>query len=694
MKRVANGRVILICCLLFAAVGFPIAMNGQVKNTYYLDDMVEQLAQDLDEEEVSLESYVEELSDLVQQPINLNRTSKEQLELIPFLTAAQVENILYYLYAYGPMQTIYELQLVQDIDRQTIEYLLPFVYVGEGKEDHSFPSVKQLFNYGKHEVITRLDVPFYKRAGYMEYPDSVLADNPNKQYLGSPMYHSLRYRFKYKERLNLGVTAEKDAGEPFFGKGNKKGYDHYSFYLLIRELGRIKTLALGNYKLSFGMGLVMNSGFSMGKSSSIASIGYRIGGIRQHSSTDEYNYFRGLALSLALSKRCTLSAFYSHRDVDAIIEDGQITSLKKDGMHRILRDFERKNEAYMQVAGGNMAFQSRNLRLGMTVVHTMFSKPLMSEVQPYSLFHPRGKSFSNASIDYRYRWRQLSFFGETAVDGNGHIALFNALRFTPASGYQVLFLQRYYARDYVAIHAQSVSENSDVRNENGWYIGVEASPIKHWKFTAYADCFRFPWLKYGVDAPSSGFDGLVQATYTPHTHLSVFVRYRYKVKDKNARDVQTEIERVLPQEQHRLRWQLNYSPHDRLSLRTTIDLTSVHIQGQGRDGGFMLNQTLAYSFNQLPLRMDVNYGLFDTDSYNARLSIYEKGLLYAFSIPSFYGKGSRMTLNTRYAVSKRFIVSAKVAQTLYYDRDEMGSALEKIEGCRKVDLYMQLQYKF
>ena len=66
-----------------------------------------------------------------------------------------------------------------------------------------------------------------------------------------------------------GVTAEKDAGEPAFALHNGKGYDYYSFYLYLRNLRKLKTLAVGNYRLSFGQGLVMSNDFMLGKSSTI-----------------------------------------------------------------------------------------------------------------------------------------------------------------------------------------------------------------------------------------------------------------------------------------------------------------------------------------------------------------------------------------------------------------------------------------
>ena len=95
-----------------------------------------------------------------------------------------------------------------------------------------------------------------------------------------------------------------------------------------------------------------------------------------------------------------------------------------------------------------------------------------------------------------------------------------------------------------------------------------------------------------------------------------------------------------------------------------------------------------------PLKWDANIAWFQTDDYASRISLYEKGLLYGFSIPSFYGKGERFALNIRYELSKYLIFQAKYGMTHYRDRKTIGSGLEQINGNVKNDLYLQVRLKF
>ena len=175
----------------------------------------------------------------------------------------------------------------------------------------------------KNELLTRFDIPFYRRKGY------------EHTYLGPSVYNSVKYSFRYSDRLYAGVVAEKRCWRTFLELlHNRYGYDYYSFYLLLKDCGRLKALAIGNYRLSFGQGLVISTDYLMGKTIYASSFNNRSGGIKKHSSSDEYNYFRGVAATVALSKDWDLSGFYSHRSLDGVITDGEITSIYKTGLHR------------------------------------------------------------------------------------------------------------------------------------------------------------------------------------------------------------------------------------------------------------------------------------------------------------------------------------------------------------------------
>ena len=534
------------------------------------------------------ENELEELSNRLQEPVNLNSATREQLEQFPFLSDIQIEHLLAYIYIHGQMETIYELQLVEELDRQTIQYLLPFVCIKAINNEPAFrwkTMLKDAGRYGKNEVLTRLDIPFYKRKGY------------EHTYLGPSVYNSVKYTFRYRDQLYAGGVAEKDAGEPFAALHNRYGYDYYSFYLLLQNCGRLKSLAVGNYRLSFGQGLVMSTDYLMGKTIYASSFNNRSAGIKRHSSTDEYNYFRGVATTVALTKRLSVSAFYSHRNMDGVVTDGEITSVYKTGLHRSRKEADKKNLLTSQLTGGNVSYQQNHIRLGITGVYYVFNRPYEPELTGYSKYNIHGNHFYNLGIDYAYRWRRFSFQGETAIGKQGWASL-NRLQYSPVQDIQFMLIHRFYSYDYWAMYAHSFGEGSTVQNEQGYYVGLETTPFSHWRFFVSFDLFSFPWKKYRINKPSRGTDGLIQATFTPRTNLSMYLKYRYKQKERDLTG--SKVTLTLPIFHHQLRYRLNYSLNDVFSSRTTLDYNHFHSQDRAATKGYQVTQMIS---SQLPWRL-------------------------------------------------------------------------------------------
>lgn len=138
------------------------------------EELAEQLMDEDENSSFQWDTHFEELSELRENPININTATKEQLERFPFLSDQLVENILYYLYKYGPMLTRNELWMIEDIDRQTIHYLLPFICFETPEKEQYKPNIKRILKYGKQELSTRVDIPFYTKAGYQQYPAETL----------------------------------------------------------------------------------------------------------------------------------------------------------------------------------------------------------------------------------------------------------------------------------------------------------------------------------------------------------------------------------------------------------------------------------------------------------------------------------------------------------------------------------------
>ena len=682
MKTTQLLRLISIINSLFI---IP-ACSAQNPSENLIEEVLEDLSvnNDINNSVNSLnwENELEELSNRLQEPVNLNSATREQLEQFPFLSDIQIEHLLAYIYIHGQMETIYELQLVEELDRQTIQYLLPFVCIKAINNEPAFrwkTMLKDAGRYGKNEVLTRLDIPFYKRKGY------------EHTYLGPSVYNSVKYTFRYRDQLYAGGVTEKDAGEPFAALHNRYGYDYYSFYLLLQNCGRLKSLAVGNYRLSFGQGLVMSTDYLMGKTIYASSFNNRSTGIKRHSSTDEYNYFRGVATTVALTKRLSVSAFYSHRNMDGVVTDGEITSVYKTGLHRSRKEADKKNLLTSQLTGGNVSYQQNHIRLGITGVYYVFNRPYEPELTGYFKYNIHGNHFYNLGIDYAYRWRRFSFQGETAIGKQGWASL-NRLQYSPVQDIQFMLIHRFYSYDYWAMYAHSFGEGSTVQNEQGYYVGLETTPFSHWRFFVSFDLFSFPWKKYRINKPSRGTDGLIQATFTPRTNLSMYLKYRYKQKERDLTGSKGTL--TLPIFHHQLRYRLNYSLNDVFSSRTTLDYNHFHSQDRAATKGYQVTQMISSQLPWTRLFADVQGSYFCTDDYDSRVYVSEKGLLYTFYTPSFQGRGFRCAVRLRYELNKHWLFITKFGETIYLNRNEIGSGNDLIYGNKKADIQMQLRIKF
>jgi len=117
--------------ILFFSLLLAIDASAQIaaNNTEWMQ-YLEELSESDERNPSDIEQFFDELSYLSEHPFNLQTVTKQDLERLPFLTDIQIENLLYYIYKYSPLVDIYELKNVEDLDFQTITYLLPFVYIG------------------------------------------------------------------------------------------------------------------------------------------------------------------------------------------------------------------------------------------------------------------------------------------------------------------------------------------------------------------------------------------------------------------------------------------------------------------------------------------------------------------------------------------------------------------------------------
>jgi hypothetical protein len=197
----------LALLLFFFCITTSIAQNA-----FTWDDFVEEITSSQESEnEEGLLSYLEELKDLHEHPININTATIEDFKQLPFLSEQQIESIHAYIYLHGQMQTLGELLMLPLIDGQTYRWLHLFVYAEEVKKEQK----SNLFYHLKNDFSSRVDIPLYYRKGY----------SVANGYAGNPIYHRMKYELGNSKHFRVGFHVEKDAGERF--------YDSYGGFALL-----------------------------------------------------------------------------------------------------------------------------------------------------------------------------------------------------------------------------------------------------------------------------------------------------------------------------------------------------------------------------------------------------------------------------------------------------------------------------
>jgi hypothetical protein len=682
----------LICFFLLVSC-IARAQDAVVTTDQFIADIFEQYTAE-SEDDIDYDTFYEELMYFSENKINLNKTTRDELERLPFLSDIQVENIISHIYRFGALKTIYELQLIDGLDMTDIRRMLPFVVVGEGIDSNKKIYWRDLTRYGKNDLFFRFDKGLETKEGYQFLPeeDENTAEANDKKYVGNALYHSLKYRFHYKDRVQVGFTAEKDAGEQFIGKTNN-GYDFYSITAQLKDFGKFKTIVVGDFRANFGQGLVLRTDFGMGKSSYVLNVIPRNSGLKKYGSTDENNFFRGVGATVHLG-RFDVTAFYSNKMIDGDTTNGSFSSMYKTGLHRTLSELSKKHTINQQVLGGNVTFTYSKIQLGFTAVNTLLNNTLEPDKTAYNYFYFTGKRQTTGGLHYRMRWQKLNVFGETAMTDNGAMATINGFSFSPLSQVNMVVMHRYYSPEYDTFYATAFSETSRINNESGFYLGAEIRPYKKWKISAYADSYRFPWPKYGIDMPSVGADYLLQADYAAKRNIAMFWRFKYEEKQSNLSQTEFVMPIVVPLQKVSLRYSLTYSIGD-FSFKNVLEGNLVRQSNKPWTYGIIASQDISYDFKTFPLKVDFRYQFFDAVNYENRFYSYEKDVLYAFSIPMYFGLGNRYYLNFQYELNKRLSIWFKIAQTVYADdRESLSSGNETILGNRKTDVRFLLKWEF
>ncbi|HEX2608166.1 MAG TPA: hypothetical protein VHK91_12335, partial [Flavisolibacter sp.] len=453
---------------------------------------------------------------LLKHPIAINETDGGELVRLHLISDLQAGYLVQYRKTAGVLIHPYELQAVPGWDQETIRRVLPYI---------SFVVIQPLslqfrnrFTGGERQLLFRFTRTLEKAVGY---------DTISNGFAGDRNQYQLRYQYRYGNLLSYGFVADKDAGERFFSGTSRAGFDFYSGHVFLRRMGIIKALALGDFTVNLGQGLIQWQALAFGKSTDLTGAKRQGEVLQPYRSAGEYLFNRGAGITVGRG-RWEGTLFTSFRKYNALVDDSAHTysSIQTSGLSRTASEIKARRALGDLSAGGRLHYHQGTVKTSFNVVAHRFPASRIASPEPYISFLSGDASLLNASMDYSFTVHNFHFFGEEAMDKKGHVAFINSFLCSLGSQVDVAVVNRRMDRAYQSFQSNAFTESGSGSGETGTYVALAWRPVYTLQVSGYSDHYRFPWLKYRVDAPAAGSEHLAQVQYQPDKKSTLYLRYR------------------------------------------------------------------------------------------------------------------------------------------------------------------------
>lgn len=653
---------------LFFILVVSSSLFAQVEDTVSVEEQAESNLEDVLEDSFTEESesdFFNTFEDLLLNPINLNTANINELTSIPFIDFNIADIIISHRKKYGKFISTSELYAIAQLNEDLIRKIIPFLKVDSKIVDEIQQDVQIKENWLSYnlrqtnvQLRSRIGSDLQDRQGFIQ-----------GKYLGSKIKSYNRILLKHSNKLQAGLTTEKDPGEKDFT-------DFYSFHLSFKNYGLLKELIIGDYNIEIAQGLLLWSSYSFSKGSdAILPIKKKSRNIRPYTGSSEYGFLRGAGVNVNY-ENFNLIFFYSSKKIDANIDTAtqEIKSLPLTGIHATENELSRKNSAREILFGSRLEYSlTQSHKFGFTFYKTNFSNAF----QKISIYDLSGKEFSFFSFDFDNRIGPINIFGEIANDFNTS-AFYGGMRISPHSRLQIATSLRYYPKDFKNLHAYGFGEQSGkTQNEFGVYSGIKFNS-DFGLFNIYYDKFKFPYATYENSVPSAGDE--FYFSYRRKINRDLEIHLRYKTENKELTESINNLKNIVERIRNSYRAEFDYYVSKNFKLRTRVEFNTYSIDKINLfQKGFLIYEDIKIS----PMKDLTIYGriiLFETDSFNSAVYEFENDLTGLFTNLAMYNLGIRYYLIIKYKLLRNLSLSMKYAETYKPNERFLSSGNNKIFG--------------
>jgi hypothetical protein len=673
--------------ILYFFRGIPILaqINSADGSVIISDHIGEEVASN--DEETDPAEVADDMFYYLDNPLNLNTANSEDLRQLHLLTEFQIYSLINYISENGELLSVYELKLLYGFDQELINQLLPFITL----TFQNNTGMKQTKNHLKQTLIMRTGLDGDKKIGF------TLDTAGIKSFTGANRALLLRYEAGFSF-LKAGFTMAQDAGESFTVDGSFFRPDFTSAFLEYNGKGIIKKIIAGDYKASWGQGLVLG-GYGSRKGSQVL-LSPETTGIKKYSSAGENNFFRGIAGSLEY-RRIGLEIFASHRSIDATLHDvpGDSSALPffnspdASGLHRSIKELEKKDAVTNNCFGAHVRYRSGNLLYGLSYLNQQYSNDWIRNTTAYtSEIFPNSKAIQNIGTDFKASLGRYAFFGEIAADTKLRLAVFTGILAELHPLVRLSLAYRYYQPEYLGINSSGFGDSQGTKNEEGFYLGLQMYPWKFMKVDIYADNYSFPFLRYNSTCPYAGNDYLLNLTFYPNRQFTISARFRFEKNQNRSSSCITGIDRMETARKGGSRLELSYQLNKNIKLKSRIEFSYFQSGQEALTKGFYSGHDVNIISASQKYKLWFRYAIFDIPRWENRIYAYENDVLYSFSVPAFNSQGTRFIIMGKAELLPSLELSLRYSVSGFRGIKTRGTGNDLVQAGN--DSYLTIQIKF
>lgn len=601
-------------------------------------------------------------------PIRLNTASAEELLALPGSSTATIQAILLHRQRYGDFLHLHEL-LQCGIDTGTIRKWERLVRIESGI---ARPNLNEAI---QSQILLRWRSQIEPSEGYA----AERKQTNSSHYAGKPWHSLLRIGIK-GNRLQAGLVAERDAGDVF---------THLSWSARW-QTGPLQ-LVLGDIRLGWGYGLLLNNGFYAGMSADPLLAMPTTASLRMGVSAAEMHRLRGVALNYRIGAHQTIELLLARSRQHAAIaqQEGEadvVERLELSGYFRTPTEQERWRRLGESSVGIAWKYRKRTTELGVHSLYQRWDKSFRRGERPDQLFDFSGNHQLLAGMYFRKTWGATSLLGEAVVAKNGSVAKLLGLQLPLAAGTGLHLMYRHYPQTYFAPLAQTIAQSNSLQGETGFTSSWWWDVNRKLRITALSDYFRRSWLSFSSDRPGDGHETQLQLAFTPRRGQQFQIRYRNRRVERN----QSERQGLQEQRQQQLRLSVRLAVNDQLTLNSGCQLQRLNRENSQ---GFGLWVGVRYQGERSKIRIAAQHSLFQGEEDALPLYVQEADLPFNANMAVLSGLVARSSL---LVVRKfgHFEMGVRWARGRQFDRAMAGSGLDRVNAPYRSEIKIQLRYQW